>query len=114
MVVGPDQQVVVGAPIPLMMLFEIIDCTQLIGVPVPGDRQDGNVDLCELLFLRGHVLPIAVIGGVVKPTLEYSIWSSIDCVQCAKAPAAFVPGCIHTVPFFFVAELCLIGVFIVD
>ncbi len=102
-VVRSDQQGVIRVGVVPRVFVEVVLHAHARAVEIAGDRQYGNVDAGELVALRGHRLPVGVVGGVFQPAREKGIRVAIDGGQVAVGATAAIPVRIQSPPAFLVA-----------
>src|ERR1700743_3184015 len=98
LIIGPDEQSMVGVRVIPMMLRIEVKIPRLAGSVVAGHGEYRNVEVGKLLPIGQIVLPIRVKARVIQPPNEDRIVLSIKPAQVAVASAAAIPLLIEFPP----------------
>src|SRR5207245_6600809 len=82
----------------LLMLAEVVNARSGASGVVADRDKDRDIDPCELPLVRDHALPVAVVAGMLDPSVEDRVRRTIDLVQVAIRSPAHVPAVIEFLP----------------
>src|SRR5262245_66114331 len=97
-VVGADQQRMVGVLAIAMMLREIVKRADFAATVTAGHRQNQDLDFCELLLERDPLLPVPVVARMSEPAMEYLARLFRESIQIGVRLSASVPGSVALAP----------------
>src|SRR5262245_26217919 len=114
MIIGADQQIMIGALVVFVVLLQVLQRGNLPVVVVSRDGQDRNVDAGEVILVRNHGLPILIVTRMLQPALQPFVRRAVNTIYLAVRFTAVIPFAVQSIPSLairigFIIECFVIG-----
>src|SRR5689334_60946 len=80
---------------------------------ITGDGQYRDVYMGVFIFIRHHLLPVAIVSGMLQPALQPLVGRTINTVYFSVRNAAGIPFLLHRPPSLVLIICCMIEVFVI-